>query len=64
MGGLERTHQHLPLTLKLSFYASMPPLATGKYSPKAPRLIKKRTVKSLSFLKVMNSFLEKREFCW
>lgn len=64
MEGLERPHQHLSLTLELSFYASMPPLATGKYSPKAPRLMKKRTVKSLFFFKVMNSFLEKREFCW
>lgn len=64
MEGLEGPHQHLSLTLKLAFCASMPPLATGKYSPKAPRIVKKRIVKKLFLLKVLNPFLEKREFGW
>lgn len=59
-GRLQGPHQHLSLMLKLPLCASATALAAGKCSPRAPASIKMRIVKSLSFFKVMISFLNRR----
>lgn len=59
-GRLEGPHRHLSFSLKLTLCASVTPLTAGKCSPRAPRIIKRRMVKSLFFFKVMISFLNKR----